>query len=173
MNAEVYRWFTETSGIGLAEQMAQLMDPKVAAKQEAIAGASDLWQERSNRLAPHGADYPLGNACKHTFLTNIMVGNAREPYELWETARLPFEELLRKSKGFARAKKLDTDAARGRSGVALCTAQETPGARGGQSGEAAENAEDVGATRTRKLQQNKPACKGEGQGQGYDGGKWV
>ena len=27
MYAEVYKWFTETSGLGLAEQTARLMDP--------------------------------------------------------------------------------------------------------------------------------------------------
>ena len=56
MYAEVYRWFTETAGLGLAEQAAQLMNPKAAAKEEDIANAIELWEERSNRLARHGSD---------------------------------------------------------------------------------------------------------------------
>ena len=56
MYAEVFRWFTETSGLGLAEQAAQLMNPKVSAKEEDIANAIELWEERSNRLARHGSD---------------------------------------------------------------------------------------------------------------------
>ena len=56
MYAEVYRWFTETSGLGLAEQAALLMNPKAAAKEEEIAVAIELWEERCNRLARHGSD---------------------------------------------------------------------------------------------------------------------
>ena len=36
MYAEVYEWFTETSGLGLAEQANSLMHPKQAAKEERI-----------------------------------------------------------------------------------------------------------------------------------------
>lgn len=32
MYADVCRWFTKTSGLGLAEQTAKLMNPKAAAK---------------------------------------------------------------------------------------------------------------------------------------------
>ena len=37
MYAEVYRWFTETSGLGLMGQAAQLMSPKAAAKESDVA----------------------------------------------------------------------------------------------------------------------------------------
>ena len=43
MYAEVYKWFTETSGLGLAEQTARLMDPKPAAKEDDVAVAIELW----------------------------------------------------------------------------------------------------------------------------------
>ena len=36
MCVEVYNWFTETSGRGLAEQAAHLMDPKTAKKEKNI-----------------------------------------------------------------------------------------------------------------------------------------
>ena len=39
MYAEVYRWFTETSGLGFMEQAAKLMDPKQAAKEEGVVEA--------------------------------------------------------------------------------------------------------------------------------------
>ena len=39
MYAEVYKSFTETSGLGLADQTARLMDPKPAAKEEEVAEA--------------------------------------------------------------------------------------------------------------------------------------
>ena len=74
MYAEVYRWFTETSGLGLAEQSAQLMNPKAAAKEEDIAAAIELWEERSSRLARHGVDYALPNAFKKVALKKVLVG---------------------------------------------------------------------------------------------------
>ena len=39
MYAEVYNWFTETSGQGLTEQTALMMNPKQASKEEDIAEA--------------------------------------------------------------------------------------------------------------------------------------
>ena len=51
MYAEVYKWFTETSGLGLTEQMQLLMDPKPPGKEEAIAEAIETWEEKMNRLA--------------------------------------------------------------------------------------------------------------------------
>ena len=54
MYAEVYRWFTEASGLGLMGQAAKLMDPKQAAKEEDVAEAIEQWEEKVNRLARHG-----------------------------------------------------------------------------------------------------------------------
>ena len=51
MYAEVYKWFTETSGQGLMEQTALMMNPKQAAKEEDIAEAIEMWEEKVNRLA--------------------------------------------------------------------------------------------------------------------------
>ena len=44
MYAEVYKWFTETSGLGLAEQMGLLMNPKPANKEEDIAEVIETWK---------------------------------------------------------------------------------------------------------------------------------
>ena len=57
MYAEVYKWFTETSGLGLAEQMGLLMNPKAASKEEGIAEVIEPWEESVNRLARHGVAY--------------------------------------------------------------------------------------------------------------------
>ena len=59
MYAEVYRWFTETSGLGLMGQAAKLMDPKAAAKESDVAEAIEQWEEKVNRLARHGEEYQL------------------------------------------------------------------------------------------------------------------
>ena len=54
MYAEVYKWFTETSGLGLMEQATRLIAPKRAAKEELVAEAFELWEEKVNRLARFG-----------------------------------------------------------------------------------------------------------------------
>ena len=77
MYAEVYKWFTETSGLGLAEQTARLMDPKPAAKEEDVAEAIELWEERCNILARHGPDYEMANIFKKVALKKILVGKPR------------------------------------------------------------------------------------------------
>ena len=46
MYAEVYKWFTETSGQGLMEQTALMMNPTQAAKEEDIAEAIEMWEEK-------------------------------------------------------------------------------------------------------------------------------
>ena len=53
MYVEVYKWFTETSGLGLMEQAAKFMHPAQATKEENIAEAIELWEEKVNRLARH------------------------------------------------------------------------------------------------------------------------
>ena len=123
MYAEVYTWFTETSGQGLMEQTALMMNPKPAAKEEDIAEAIEMWEEKVNRLARHGDDYKLSEALKKVALKNILVGKIKDNFELWESDRMSFEEILRRVKDQARAKKLEKDAQRGRSGISLGMSQ--------------------------------------------------
>ena len=49
----------------------------------------------------------------------MLVGKIKDNYELWEADKLSFEELLKKVKEQARAKKLDKDVQKGKTGVAL------------------------------------------------------
>ena len=57
MYAEVYKWFTETSGLGLAEQTRKRMQPEQASKEDAVAdaiGSSDLAWTGEVWLREHG-----------------------------------------------------------------------------------------------------------------------
>ena len=54
MYAEVYKWFTETSGQGLMEQMQATMNPKAATKEEETSEVIQAWEENMNRLARYG-----------------------------------------------------------------------------------------------------------------------
>ena len=119
MYAEVYRWITETSGLGLMEQAAALMHPKQARKEDDIAESIEAWLKKVNRLGRHGSEHQLPDSFKKVTLNNILVGKLRDNYELWNMEKLPFEEILRRVRDLARAKKLDTDAAQGKSGVKM------------------------------------------------------
>ena len=61
-----------------------------------------------NRLARHGDDSKLSEAFKKVALKNIFVGKLHDDFELWESDKMPLEEILRRVKDQARAKKLDT-----------------------------------------------------------------
>ena len=125
---------------------------------QAVAAAIELWVERSDRLARHGADYLLPDAYKKVALKRILVGKIKETFELWEAEKLPSSELLRKTKELARARKLDSDVARGRSGVSVGKTQEE---QAGGEGEKPANGEGVNAVSTGK---RKKESKGKGKG---------
>ena len=90
MYAEVNRWFTGTSGLGLMGQAAKLMDPKPAAKEADVAEAIEQWEEKANRLARHGEEYQLNETFKKIALKKILVGKIQEHYELLSLEKLPF-----------------------------------------------------------------------------------
>ena len=121
MYAEVYKWFTETSGQGLMEQMQAMMDPKPAVKEEETAEAIEAWEEKMNRLARYGEEYKLPETGKKVALKKILIGKIRDHFELWEfeSPKPTFETLLKRVKDQARSKKLDRDVQRGRTGVSL------------------------------------------------------
>ena len=131
-----------------SEQSAQLMNPNTASKEEDVAGAIELWEEKSSRLARHGADYVLPAAYKKVALKKILIGKSKETFELWETEKLPFHELLKRTKDIARAKKLDADVSRGQSGINLGAAQAGAGQWGSPS-EAPTKEGDVNAVSQR------------------------
>ena len=98
MYAEVYKWFTETSGQGLMEQMQATMNPKAAVKEEETSEAIEAWEEKMNRLARYGEEYKLPETGNKVALNNMLVGKIRDNFELWEfeCPKPSFEELLKR-----------------------------------------------------------------------------
>ena len=92
MYAEVYKWFTETSGLGLMEQATRLMAPKRAAKEEQVAEVIELWEEKVNRLARYGEEYQLNDAFNKAALKKILTGNTLDHCEHRQTEELPFDD---------------------------------------------------------------------------------
>ena len=121
MYAEVYKWFTETSGQCLMEQMQATRNPKAAAKEEETSEAIEAWEEKMNRLARHGDDYKMAENFKKVALKHILVGKLKDNFEQWEfeTPKPTFEDLLKRVKEQARSKKLERDVQRGRTGISL------------------------------------------------------
>ena len=91
MYAEVHKLLTETSGLGLVEQSALLMNPKPAAREEYIAETIEVWEEKVNRLARHGDDYRLSETFRKVALQRMQVGKLKDNFELWQSEKLSFE----------------------------------------------------------------------------------
>ena len=126
MYAEVYRWFTETSGLGLVNQAGEIQNPPPAANEYKIAEEIEKWEEKVNRLARYGSEHQLPDMFKMVALRKILVGKIRDCYDLWHAEKYTYDEIIKKVKEQARSKKLDGDAARGKAGITM-GAHQTPG----------------------------------------------
>jgi hypothetical protein len=108
----LYRWFTEISGLGLTEQARKLMHPEAPKREEALAEAVDNWVERVRRFEAHGLKYALPALFKVTALRLMMVGRAKELFEIREAEHDTdeyggFNDILNNVRDYARKEKLD------------------------------------------------------------------
>ena len=101
------------------EETSRLMHPKQASREEDVAEAIEAWLERVNRLERCGTEYHLAESFKKVALKQILVGRLRDNYDLWNSDKLQFDELLRRVRDQARARKLDHDVAKGKAGVTV------------------------------------------------------
>jgi hypothetical protein len=115
-NRVLYRWFTDVSGLGLAEQARMLMHPSPPKKEEELAAYVEMWQDKMRRLEVHGEAFKLAPLFRIKSLRLLMTGKAKEYFDFWEAdhdptnAKKTYEELLTKVKDHARRRKLDTTA---------------------------------------------------------------
>ena len=80
----IYRWFTEISGLGLSMQAAKLMNPEPVKKEADLEHAVDKWAECNIKLESHGNQFGLAPLYKVIALKKLMVGRAKEHFDLWE-----------------------------------------------------------------------------------------
>ena len=116
---EVYKWFTETSGLGLAEQARTLMHPDPVKKEEEIVDRVEDWIQKVERLSRHGSDYEMAAAYKSAALQNLLIGESRKLYLQWKAEGVSLDNMLAKVKDYARGLKLDGDANKGKQTVDL------------------------------------------------------
>ena len=112
----LYRWFTDVSGLGLAEQARMLMAPTAPKREEDLAEHVEMWQDKMRRLEAHGEEFRLAPVFKISALRTLMIGKSMEYFDLWESDKdhtdpsKSYEELLAKVKDYSRRKKLDNTA---------------------------------------------------------------
>ncbi len=112
----VSRWFTDVSGLGLAEQVRRLMHPEPPRREEELARHVEFLQDKMRRLEAHGDEYKLEPVFKINTLKMLMTSKAKEYFDLGEgyrdttDAAKSYEELLNMDKDYARRRKLNTTA---------------------------------------------------------------
>ena len=65
--AGIYNWFTETSGLGLAEQAIKLINPDPAKRDEDLAVALEQREDKCNRLARYGPEHALADVSECSY----------------------------------------------------------------------------------------------------------
>ena len=99
---EVYKWFTETSGLGLAEQARKLMHPEPVKKEDELADRLEDWIQKVDRLARHGSDYELAPAFKVAAVQHLLSGESKKMYQNWKLGNVPFDKMVLKLKGLRK-----------------------------------------------------------------------
>ena len=56
---DIYKWFTETSGLGLMEQVRKLMHPEKVKHESETTTRVEEWVEKCDQLAKYGTQYEL------------------------------------------------------------------------------------------------------------------
>ncbi len=85
----VYRWFTDLSGLGIAEQARMLMHPSPPKKKEELADHAEIWQDKMRRLEAHGEEFKLAPLYKINALRMLTTGKAKEYFDFWGADRDP------------------------------------------------------------------------------------
>ena len=107
---EVYKWFTETTGLAMTERMKTIMTPTPPKKEEDIADAIAKWNEQCKAVEEMGASHILPETFRKIALKSLMIGRGKEYYEtMEETAGTKYEYLLKKCKEYAAVKSKDVD----------------------------------------------------------------
>ena len=70
----MYKYFTETSGLGLAERARKLMHPEPVQMEEELADRIEDWVQKVERLARHGSDYEMAPVFKMTAIQHLLIG---------------------------------------------------------------------------------------------------
>ena len=96
-------------------QAAKLMNPDPIKKESDLENAVDKWTESNRKLESHGNQFGLALLYKVIALKKLMVGRAKEHFDLWEAdhkheADCGFSKMLDKVRECSRKAKLEPSA---------------------------------------------------------------
>ena len=95
---EVFTWHTETTGLNMSEQRAQVMRPPQARNGEEIADAIEAWEHDEaeiRRMDPrYEGEATLPDPWKMSAVKGILVGRIKEHIEL-QAASMKTDEKMR------------------------------------------------------------------------------
>ncbi len=84
------------------------VQPSPPNREAELADHEEMWQDKMRRLEAHGEEFKLAPLYKINALRMLMMGKAKEYFDLWEADHDPtnaaktYEELLNKVKEYAR-----------------------------------------------------------------------
>lgn len=110
---DIYKLFTETSGLGLTAQARKLMQPEPAKNEQELTNRLEDWTQKCDRLA----EFELQPRYKTAALECLVVGESKRLFEVWKLEGLTFDKIMAKLKEYARGRRLNEDANKGKQAV--------------------------------------------------------
>ena len=113
---KIVKWFMGTSGLGLQEKARQIMSPSAPKSEGDIAESVEKWLEGLRVLSGHKG-YEMSYRLRVTALKMLMVGRARDQFELWkeesrEDTDDTWKKLLMKVQDYATPRRLQANCAK-------------------------------------------------------------
>ena len=109
--------------MGLCTQALKLMDPEPVKKEEELTEKVEEWVQKLDRMAKYGSQHDLPAIQKTAALNKMLTGQTKIMFENWRLEGMSFDKLLVKLKGYARSKRLDGEASKGKQAVDLSRIQ--------------------------------------------------
>ena len=81
---DIYKHFTETSGLGVTSQAVKLMQPDKVKNEEELAVRLEDWVQKCDRLADYGGQHELPPLYKSAALQCMLTGEAKRLFEIWK-----------------------------------------------------------------------------------------
>ena len=78
---EIYKWFTETAGLGLSTQAGKLMDPDPVKKEDEMTERIEDWIQKVDRLAKHGSQYELPAVYRTAAIQKMLTGESKRMFD--------------------------------------------------------------------------------------------
>ena len=102
---DIYKFFTETSGLGLTAQARKLMQPEPAKNEQELTNRLEDWTQKCDRLAEFGAEFELQPVYKTAALECLLVGESQRLFEVWKLEGLTFDKIMAKLEKYARGRR--------------------------------------------------------------------